>query len=64
MPYLTEVQERIMANFADAGLYCIAEQHLNLSVNFSFSEVTTDKIALLIQDVAAEQPQAIVNFLH
>jgi maleate isomerase len=61
-PYLTEVQERIMANFADAGFHCIAEQHLNLSVNFSFSEVTTDKITSLIQDVAAERPQAIVTF--
>lgn len=61
-PYLTEVQERIMANFADEGFRCIAEQHLNLSVNFSFSEVTADKLTALIHDVAAEQPQAIVTF--
>jgi maleate isomerase len=61
-PYLAEVQERIQANFAKAGFYCIAEQHLNLSVNFSFSEVTTNTIATLIHQVAESRPQAIVTF--
>jgi maleate isomerase len=61
-PYLAEVQERIQAHFAEAGFCCIAEQHLNLSVNFSFSEVTTDTIATLIHQVAESRPQAIVTF--
>lgn len=61
-PYLLEVQERIMANFADAGFHCIAEQHLDLSVNFDFSEVTAEKLTSLIHQVAAERPQAIVTF--
>lgn len=60
-PYLTEVQQRIMANFADAGMHCIAEQHLNLSVNFSFSEVKRKKVASLIHDIAINRPQAIMT---
>ncbi|OKH25382.1 maleate cis-trans isomerase family protein [Chroogloeocystis siderophila] len=61
-PYLTDVQERIIVNFAEAGFHCIAEQHLNLSVNFDFSEVTADKLTSMIRTVAAEQPQAILTF--
>lgn len=61
-PYLTNVQERIIINFAEAGLHCIAEQHLNLSVNFDFAEVTADKLTSMICTVAAEQPQAILTF--
>ncbi|MES1026119.1 aspartate/glutamate racemase family protein [Gloeocapsa sp. BRSZ] len=61
-PYLTDVQERIIINFAEAGFHCIAEQHLNLSVNFDFSEVTVDKLTSMIRTVAAEQPQAILTF--
>ncbi|AFZ32682.1 Asp/Glu/hydantoin racemase [Gloeocapsa sp. PCC 7428] len=61
-PYLTDVQERIIINFAEAGFHCIAEQHLNLSVNFDFSEVTADKLTSMIRTVAAEQPQAILIF--
>jgi maleate isomerase len=61
-PYLTEVQEQIKANFAEEGFVCIAEQHLNLSVNFAFSEVTADQIAALIHQVANPHPQAIVTF--
>ncbi|PPS40972.1 aspartate/glutamate racemase family protein [Chroococcidiopsis sp. TS-821] len=61
-PYLTDVQERIIVNFAEAGFHCIAEQHLNLSVNFDFSEVTADKLTSMIRTVAAQQPQAILTF--
>ncbi|MUL36217.1 maleate cis-trans isomerase family protein [Gloeocapsopsis dulcis] len=61
-PYLPDVQERIIVNFAEAGFHCIAEQHLNLSVNFTFSEVTPDKLTSMIHSVAAQQPQAILTF--
>jgi maleate isomerase len=60
-PYLLEVQARIMANFANEGFQCIAEQHLDLSVNFSFSEVTAEKLTALIHQVAAERPQASLS---
>lgn len=61
-PYLGEVQERIIANFAREGFDCITEQHLDLSVNFDFSEVTPKKITSMIYRTAAERPQAIVTF--
>lgn len=43
-PYLAEVQQRIVANYGASGFDCVAEQHLGLSVNFAFSEVTSDQI--------------------
>lgn len=61
-PYLSDVQEQVIANFKTEGFHCVAEQHLDLSVNFSFSEVTADQIAAMIRAVAAKQPQAIVTF--
>lgn len=61
-PYLVEVQERIMANFANEGFNCIAEQHLDLSVNFDFSEVTADQLTSMVYKVAERHPQAIVTF--
>lgn len=61
-PYLDEIQAYTIANFAAAGFHCIAEQHLNLSVNFAFSEVTEEQIATLIRAVAAHRPQAIITF--
>src|SRR5436190_7018867 len=35
-PYVEDVQQRIMANYAGMGIACVAEQHLDLSVNFAF----------------------------
>lgn len=61
-PYLDDVQARTIANFATAGFHCVAEQHLNLSVNFSFSEVTADQLRSMIRAVAQKQPEAIVTF--
>ena len=39
-PYLDDVQTAIVANYARSGFECVAERHLNQSVNFGFSEVT------------------------
>jgi maleate isomerase len=61
-PYITPVQERIVANFAEAGIQCSAEQHLNLSVNFEFSEVSEATLTNLVKQVAATQPAAILTF--
>ncbi|TAL89678.1 MAG: Asp/Glu/hydantoin racemase [Candidimonas sp.] len=61
-PYLTEVQEKIVANYKRSGLNCIAERHLNLHVNFSFSEVTDEQIRGMVTQVAAQSPQAISTF--
>ncbi|HKT99372.1 MAG TPA: aspartate/glutamate racemase family protein [Paraburkholderia sp.] len=61
-PYLDDVQEKIVANYRSEGLNCIAERHLNLKVNFSFSEVTPDQIREMVREVAAARPRAISTF--
>ena len=61
-PYLTEVQEKIVANYKRSGLNCVAERHLNLHVNFSFSEVSSEQIQAMVTQIAAARPQAIATF--
>ena len=60
-PYVTPVQEKIQANFANMGITCLSEQHLNLSTNFDFSEVGKETLMTLIKDVAKHQPEAIIT---
>ena len=43
-PYLDDVQRTIVANYAASASNCVAERHLDLQVNFSFSEVEPDEI--------------------
>ncbi|MCA8217754.1 aspartate/glutamate racemase family protein [Burkholderia cepacia] len=61
-PYLDDVQTKIVDNYRRSGLNCIAERHLNLKVNFSFSEVTGDAIGNMVREVAAAGPRAISIF--
>ena len=61
-PYLDEVQAAIVANYHKSGFNCVAERHLNQSVNFSFSEVGTETIAELVREVAQARPRAISTF--
>lgn len=60
-PYLENVQNKIVQNYQQAGFNCVAEQHLNLSVNFSFADVTADTIDQKIKAVAQAHPQAITT---
>jgi len=61
-PYLDEIQEKIIANYANAGFECVAEQHLRDRGNFSFSEYGEEQIAEMIRTVAKSKPQAISVF--
>lgn len=61
-PYLEDVQNRIVENFAAAGYRCVAERHLDDKGNFSFSEFGPDAIAGLVRDVAAARPDAIAIY--
>lgn len=61
-PYLDEIQEKIIANYAKAGFECVAERHLQDRGNFSFSEYSEERIAGLVREVAAEKPDAITVF--
>lgn len=61
-PYLDDVQERIVANYARSGFECVAERHLGLRDNYSFSEVGADRLRAMAREVAKAKPQAITIF--
>jgi maleate isomerase len=61
-PYLDDIQTRIVETFEEEGLDCVAERHLNDKGNFSFSEVPEHRIAAMIREVAAENPDVIATF--
>ena len=58
-PYTDDVQNAICANFRREGFECVAERHLDMRVNFAFSEVEPAAIVELVRDVAKSRPQAI-----
>lgn len=59
-PYTTDVQQRIVANYAALGIDCSLERHLGDPGNFSFAEWDEPSIAEMIRDVAAHRPEAIM----
>ncbi len=61
-PYTGDVQERIVAHYAAAGVACVAERHLGDPGNFSFSDYEEDVLAALVRDVAEARPEAITTF--
>jgi maleate isomerase len=61
-PYLDEIQARIVANYAAAGFECVAERHLCDRGNFSFAQVSEERIAAMVRAVAAARPDAITVF--
>lgn len=61
-PYRDDVQAAIVRNYAASGFRCVAERHLRLQDNFSFSEVGADEIRRMVREVALERPQAITIF--
>jgi maleate isomerase len=61
-PYLAEVQQAIIANYAGAGIACVAERHLQQRDNFSFATNGEDLVARLCREVAAAKPDAIAIF--
>jgi len=58
-PYLDDVQARINANYERAGFSVVAERHLGMRDNFSFSTVTDTQIREMVREVAAAKPDAI-----
>jgi maleate isomerase len=61
-PYLSAVQTRVMTTFGEQGFTCIAERHLDISDNFSFSEVSNEVLSDMVRGVAGERPDAIMTF--
>ena len=61
-PYLDEIQEKIIANYASEGYECVSERHLRDRGNYSFSEVTEETISNMVREVAKDKPEAITIF--
>jgi maleate isomerase len=58
-PYTRDVQARIVANYAAAGIGCAAERHLGLRDNWSFAGVTAARVAAMVREVAGAAPDAV-----
>src|SRR5258706_775628 len=58
-PYLDEVHDKILENYAMLCIGCHGERHLGLRDNFSFSEVPVSQLETMTRDVAKERPDAI-----
>lgn len=61
-PYLAEVQERIIANYAQLNIDARHESHLALKDNFSFAEVDETTLEQQIAKVVALGAQAVTTF--
>lgn len=61
-PYLAEVQEAIVSNFAALGFECLDERHLEDPGNYSFAQYKETEVAELIRQVAADGPGAVAVF--
>lgn len=58
-PYTSDVQAKIMANYARVGIKTVSEAHCGLRDNFSFAEVSEEEIEAMIREVAMARPDAI-----
>lgn len=58
-PYLSEIQDRIIQNYAQQGITVVADRRLEDRGNFSFSEFSPERVAQMVRDVAAAKPEAI-----
>lgn len=61
-PYTHDVQQRIVANYADLGVEVVAERHLGISVNHAFGLVPEAQIDALLDEVGEARPQAVVTY--
>lgn len=61
-PYTDDVQQKIIANYQEIGIECMAERHLDISDNFSFSEVDAATLTECVTEVAKTSPQAILLY--
>ncbi|WMS42222.1 aspartate/glutamate racemase family protein [Acuticoccus sp. MNP-M23] len=59
-PYVADVQDKIVETFAGAGLTCAAEEHLSITENFAFGEVSEARVREMCFGVARAQPDCII----
>ncbi len=60
-PYMPDVQNRIMAKYADAGFECVSEAHLGRDDGFNYAAIEDDTWSGLIREVAGGRPEAITT---
>lgn len=58
-PYTSDVQAKIIATYAAAGIACPAERHLGISDNFSFGTVSQAEIRAMMAEVMAANPEVV-----
>ena len=58
-PYVDDVQQKIIANYRSIGMDCVAEQHLDITVNFKFGEVEPDTLRAMLREAAKAKPDAL-----
>jgi maleate isomerase len=58
-PYLSEIQDRIIENYAARGIDIVADRRLEDKGNYSFADHNTDLISDMVRDVARAKPEAI-----
>ncbi|MFK7889824.1 MAG: aspartate/glutamate racemase family protein [Granulosicoccus sp.] len=58
-PYLGEIQNHIVANYAARGIEVVAEAHLEDKGNYSFATYPPEQVGALIEEVIDAQPEAI-----
>lgn len=61
-PYTTDVQQRIVDNYAALGIEVVAERHLDIRVNYDFALVEPERLRAMMREVAGAKPQAITTF--
>lgn len=61
-PYVQDVNDKIVSNYAAIGVTCQEEPPLGLHVNFEFAEVPPEQLARLIRESAKRKPDAITTF--
>lgn len=58
-PYTADVEAAIKENYATIGIDVIASRRLDLSDNYSFADVTSERVLEMCRDVAHAKPDAI-----
>lgn len=58
-PYLSEIQSRIIANYAAIGIETVSDRRLEDRGNFSFARYSPAYVADLVRQAAAAKPDAI-----
>nr|WP_163501903.1 aspartate/glutamate racemase family protein [Halomonas socia] len=59
-PYTDDVQQRILDNYRSEGFAVVAEDHLGISENFAYAEVSAETLTAQVRRVAQAGAPAIV----